>query len=202
MVVLLFTHSVSMIVTMSAIVTIIFFLQLNQLFLLVDSKQIIKYRFSKRKQIMKLYLTHYHQILSRIFQSNKVYGMALVVYLLINCPINAYLLMTTLIGHIPRIQLLAITPFFLQQTICIFIFHFIATIYTKKLHRPVKNIIHIYIHCLNPNEILMFRLRLSHYIETFHTKKRYGVTYGNYGLVTLAGITKVCNFGHQFLFLN
>lgn len=190
--IILYTHFAGLVTTLASGVTIIIFQQLNQQNALMESKNLNRLSSLMQRVMILRFLTHFHQTLKHLFQCNKVYGSALVAFLIVNCPINAYLSMSALTGKIPHIHLLLVGPFLLQQVICLFAFHFVVAFYSKRLHQPVKNVIHAYIHYLKQKKILLFRFRLAHYIEAFHNKNRYGMTYGNYGLVTFGGITKVC----------
>ena len=75
-----------------------------------------------------------------------------------------------------------------QQFICIFGIHILVANLNKKIHRPSKQIIHLNLHdqFLRSKNNILIKLKLNSFIIVFHTRKKYGVTYGkNLGLITL-----------------
>ena len=73
----------------------------------------------------------------------------------------------------------------------IFLFHLIATRYAYHIHRPVKYIINDYFSQSSISLLLNNRLKISLWIEKFHTKKFYGITYGGIEVITLKTFFKV-----------
>lgn len=187
----LFTYIVIIMAVLSTTITIILFMQLGQLNQFLSTRS-IRLRARSSIQRMRIFRSKFLIVLRDLFHCNQVFGRALLVYILINCPINAYVSMTLLTGkHITFWQMVLLFPFLLQQFTCIFGMHFVAAKYADRVHQPCKRVIHIYLHNLRCRYPTRFRLKLSHYIEAFHTKQRYGLTYGNYGLVTLKALLKV-----------
>jgi len=74
----------------------------------------------------------------------------------------------------------------------IFIVHLLLTYCTKLIHAPSKSLFHILV--ANQRNLWMStrtRLRMANQIATLHTNNRYGFTYGDFGLVSLANFGKV-----------
>lgn len=132
------------------------------------------------------------RILLHVLYNNPIYGQILASFIVVNCPINAYLMMSMFMGKIVGLQLYLAIPFVCYQLIIILLLHYLATKFTHHLHATSPNVLHIYIHNWHKSQTIRFRMKIANYIDAFHTKNRYGLTYGKIGgLVTLNGLIKV-----------
>ena len=74
----------------------------------------------------------------------------------------------------------------------LFIIHLQLAYCTKYIHRPAKLLLQYVARHPRPDQMdLHTRMRMVHEIYTLHAKKRYGFTYGHYGLVSMFAFTKV-----------
>lgn len=140
--------------------------------------------------------------------ANRVYGAAFFVYIVINMPLNALLIMMLnktgqIVGRVLRIGsavYVVVQLFLIFAVTCFF-----AKVSTK-FHKTVKRVIRSSVEGLTVNEKsttpfwpLKSRLKLARYIETFHTSKQFTLKYGQYGSVTFSSIGKVHDESLSFI---
>ena len=140
------------------------------------------------------YFTKHHTTTMKlIFIANKVYGKAILIFLVANWPCNIIFVVhliagnTTLTGYIIFITLL------FQQTICMFGNHYLATMFCRTIHQPSKRLLRldVLVKSLNTRD----HLKLCHYTQMLHTRNQYGITYGNIlGIIT---VNKFFRVGQQ-----
>ncbi|XP_075675608.1 uncharacterized protein LOC142644879 [Dermatophagoides pteronyssinus] len=130
------------------------------------------------------------------------YGILMFLFILFNFPMNAYLTMITIITKTkPFTEQLLHQTITINQWSYIFVFHYIAIRFGYYLHLPSKYFINrYYLKCTKPstNRTTMMmimnirdRLQFSDWLEKFHTKKRYGLTYGRTNLITMSTFVQV-----------
>ncbi len=121
---------------------------------------------------------------------NRIYGSVMFLFQIINMPFNPVLLILILNNKLnPRLSFIA-SLIFMNQICYIFLVSFFAVKLSVKLHKPVKK----FIKCsqrLSKNWSFKWRLKLSQYIEYFHTTNLYTVNYGNKGKITYRSCGKV-----------
>lgn len=75
----------------------------------------------------------------------------------------------------------------------IIFFHFVAAMFTDRIHRPYKTIFSQFVK--SPRANLLARIRVSNNIQAFLVKKHYGIVYRqigmNFGLVSMSTFCKV-----------
>ena len=62
--------------------------------------------------------------------------------------------------------------------------------YTSRIHKCAKILMHIYAHGQNVLP-LNVKLTASNYIAKFNAKKKYGISYAGFGLISFASFSKV-----------
>lgn len=187
-----------------AALTMIIFARLDQINGLLNSVSprsfnfFLFYRFSR----------FHARTLQDVFLSNAVCGQVLLLMVALFTPINAYMLMTLLLG---RIQLPVLYPFigavFIGQFTVLFCFHYGTTWYGRKIHSHAKRLLHLSVNSRRGEDDKAFssklhsfhaKLKVHNYIEKFLTKKLYGIEYGGprRGLCTVSmnSLAKVDNF--------
>lgn len=194
------------------------FIQMKQAGSLVKTcnKQMLLNQKDSRHRTLKSNKISY--LLSRFFQFhtrylisicvlNEQFGAILVKLVLINTPVNAFTIISTLTrkGELILIYFLLVAIF--AQSFFIFGIHFMAIHFSAQIHHCSKGLIRFNISNLKlaadkatTRRYVRFRLtdvkmqlKLDNYICKFHTTKRYGITYGGCGLVTFQTFSKVCN---------
>lgn len=143
--------------------------------------------------------------------ANEAYSKMYVALLLVNLPINAYIMTENLI--LPRDQSSTIgdqlyqVATMYQQVISVFGVHLVLTYLSQRLHRPAKLLVARFARGqrlqwnkigLGAGRTVRHRLSLALFIEAWHTRKRYGIAYGSFGLITLSSFTKVSFKGFHF----
>ena len=171
---------------------------------------------------------HFHTIcLLEILSINQMFGSLLFHFLILNTPVNAYLIISLINGKLELFQIYFVFMLGIGQFLGIFAIHWIGINFTQHIHKCTKPLIHCYLthmllrwknsliirkschntvitHSNNKFEFkfylnqLRLQLKLNNYLFKFHTNKRYGITCGAIGLITFKSFTKVSIF---FLFL-
>ncbi|KAH9526224.1 uncharacterized protein LOC142597773 [Dermatophagoides farinae] len=149
-----------------------------------------RYRYQHSRILWRFMIEH-----SRVFiivcQMNRIYLPILVATILVSMPSSIYLIGTLFIKSQDRpfLQKLIIFFMILQQWIGLFGCHVICAFYTKKIHQSGPPDL------LRANPRIKFhslplQLKVNHYIEKFHTKNRYGLTYAKFGLIDMRTFIK------------
>ena len=132
------------------------------------------------------------QLLLLTNSADKTYGLMMFLLMVINYPMNAFLIINLIIKSLSLANVILISVIITYQLSFIFVFHMASTRYTGYIHNPAKFIIHKY------NQIqfnsLRDHLKTSFWLERFHTKNPYGVTYGRTNLITKAAFLTVSFF--------
>lgn len=118
---------------------------------------------------------------------NAVYGRALYATLLVGVPANAVLIQVLAIYQLDLPIRLILTLAGSFAVIFIFGVHLKAAVVIKKIHQPAKRLIKLDIFwgADHRRSKLKIKLKLQRYIEQFHTVKKFTVTYGSYGSITV-----------------
>ena len=132
-----------------------------------------------------------------IFLFDKTRGTLYFIFLLLNFPANAYLVMSLILN-----QTIAINSFIyamdlvVQQISSIGIFHLQFAFFTRLIHKSAKHLIKLSIK--NQHKVGNFKskLKLSLTIARLHTRRQYGITYGSFigSLITLNTFVKVSKY--------
>lgn len=139
---------------------------------------------------MRYFFTHY-----------KMLGRLLVAFILANSAYNSNIIVTLLFNK-QKIFMMAVglTIFAATQISFIFWIHWLAAYYSDRIARPFKRVMHLN---LNTSMKPCVRIKLAAYIQTFFSLKKFGITYGDAGHVSLFAFAKVIdpllNFALMFL---
>lgn len=170
--------------TFQVVITIALFTKLKQIIRLSSKRKLLSRKLFKIRQ-MNI------EILQMTNSTDHTYGVMMFLFLLVNYPTNAYLVMILIKKQMSILNNIIFITIISYQLSFIFIFHFITTQYAHQLHRPAKYVVRNY---LNPSLLLISlnnRMKVSFWIENFHTKKMYGITYGGIEVITLKTFFKV-----------
>lgn len=137
----------------------------------------------------------YIKTLLYILANNKFIKNLFFLLLIVNFPVNCYLLVRVK-NSADFIVASSIIFIFIEQVIAIFGVHwFIATL-NSDFNKNIKFFIREFV----PNSCLITRfnsanfasnLKISLFIQNYQTKKKYGFTYGSLGLISLMAFSKV-----------
>ena len=168
----------------------IFFAKLHQIDNILRSKAAL-IRFA----VVKSFMHHHTSTFRQVMIANRLISAMITMYMAMNFPSNLYLIMFFFV--IPKSlgeeKNLGVY-FFCLMLICIQLFgylviHVISALYTNRLHNHSKLLIQINVR--RRFNALSSILKMAFYIEKFHTKRRYGYTYLNFGLITLKTFIEV-----------
>lgn len=124
-----------------------------------------------------------------VWRIDKVYGRVMF-FLIINLtPVCAYISMTVFMGKISFSLLPFSSALFLGMFIVIFGLHFLTSQYSVAIHSHSKPLRHLNVNTKyrSPRDAI----KVNHYIAKFSSKKRYGITYLNMGLISYSSFAKV-----------
>ena len=168
--------------------TTIFFIKLKQ----IDS--LLQYRTGKRINIIRIkrFLYHHSNVVVDILGMNTFFSRVLFAYIISIMPMNIFLVTSSQYTNMGRGNKLLV-PFCAiivsQQMIGLLLLHFTCAFYTKKIHQHSKRLIQMNIRIRHQS--LQTKVKISFFIEKFHTVKCYGITYGNFALITMLTFIKV-----------
>ena len=170
--------------------TMILLIKLKQLSTLLDRKN-----FDTRNKIFEIqniqnFIQNYSTTMGRIFIGNQVYGRAIWLYIVSILPVNVIMLVTVLKENIPLKYVLPVIVVLLEQSVCLFGNHYMATMFCRTIHQPSKRLLRldVLVKSLNTRD----HLKLCHYTQMLHTRNQYGITYGSVlGVVTVNKFLKV-----------
>ncbi|KAH7639963.1 hypothetical protein HUG17_3996 [Dermatophagoides farinae] len=129
------------------------------------------------------------------------YSKFFLIFLIYNWSFNLYMIGTLMRLHItgqqnPFIESLLMSVF-LQECFGIFFVHFICTKYSKSIHYSIglRQLMRLTATTMIqttkiPSSSLRMQWKLMNYIENFHTKNRYGFSYGKYGAIDLSNFIR------------
>lgn len=180
---------------LSVIILIFFFIVTLTMF--VRFNNVNEILISKKRALLSntyYFINAHHQSFYWITIINKSYGHILVFFLLANFPMNMFIFKTLFIDHLKlsNSMKIALSFMFTEQMFGFFAIHWICAMYSNKIHKSTKQLIHFNIN--HKYTSLYDLMKVSHYIYKFNTKKRYGINYQKYGLVTMNAFFKVINF--------
>ncbi|KAH9501244.1 hypothetical protein DERF_012102 [Dermatophagoides farinae] len=125
--------------------------------------------------------------LERIITGN-IYSRALLIFLLPNIPFNCYLLVFVVCMQTTWIIRYLAGSVIADQIICIFGIHLLFALANRQFQKSSITFIHILAkkhQHLNRHIDLANRLKLVNYGQNFHTKNKYGFTYGKLELISM-----------------
>ena len=140
-------------------------------------------------------MNHHTNTFRQVMIANKLLSASLTMYMVMNFPSNLYLVMFFFVipDNRGKENHLGVYLFCLMlisvQFVGYLIIHVVSAMYTRKLHNHSKILIQI--NARRRFNSLGSVLKLTFYIEKFHTHKQYGYTYFNFGLITMKTFIEV-----------
>lgn len=129
---------------------------------------------------------HHLAVLSPFLDYNRLYGQIFLFFLLINVPINVFFVVTLLVpGDMSPLGQIYIVLYASLQMVCLFLMHLYLIDFSKLFHRPGDFLCCIYARRATKKGNLRVRLQLADSTQALHTTRRIGLTYGQFGLVTM-----------------
>ena len=144
-----------------------------------------------RKLSLKLlwYRRIYIKTLIYIMKANKYISKIFLAFLIVNLPINCYLYFLLMSAN-TVIVMIAIILVLIEQVFVILVIHWILASFNTQFDKNILNLTKQFFQNNFPLKF-SFNLKMSLFIQTFHTKKKYGFTYGKFGIISMLAFTKV-----------
>lgn len=137
--------------------------------------------------ILRLFKQEMVVLLQYLSALNRIFGPLFIVYLLLNCPMAAYLLGLILYGRLGHQEALLVGVLVLSQMNGILFIHYASAALVKALAQPGRLLLG-----LAPKvRIAGCRLAVGQLVCQFTSQSPYGLTYGKYGLITMQSFLKV-----------
>ncbi|KAI2799942.1 hypothetical protein BLOT_012153 [Blomia tropicalis] len=162
--ILIFIHVCVIMAYLGTISTIAMAIKLNQIRNLLYRKHL---KMPSRRTYQS-FLKHMSDTMIIFSVANLSLGKALFTYIIVNCPINCVVIVAILNG-VPNSLVVNLNA---------------------KIHRPVKRIIHLSICDRKLANFSRTKIKIHNYIMAFNTKKKYGITYASFGLMTMFSFVK------------
>ena len=158
-------------------------------------KLVFKFKNSRQNQNSNLqFATFLHrniECLRLLVDINRVCGKAFFAFLLLNCPVNASLLMTLHFHQMELLFKICILSVVFDQVVFIFGFHIFVASQSLKYHRPARIFMQNGLLHKFASGSARLKLKHAHYVQHFHTDKIYGLNFGNFGQITFVSFGKV-----------
>src|SRR5699024_7986726 len=124
------------------------------------------------------------------------YEQIIVIFLIANCPLNAFLI-AIIIRHqqLSYYSLFFVILLAVSQINIIFDAHLVAAFFAKTFRKPNSFLLSLNASKRRINirsDSIRTRLLLAHQIAALHTQKAYGICYAKYGLANLNTFLRVC----------
>lgn len=147
---------------------------------------------------------HYHtQCLRSIFEQDKVFRFQLLTSLLFQTPINAYTVISLLLGRIESKTAFIFVFLSMSQITQLFGLQVLAIQYPLRIHSAGRYLRQIYVQCtLRKLLTLKSTFKLIRQVESLNCRKRYGILYAKgAALVSMISFLRVSFVHHQNIFL-
>src|SRR5699024_4745840 len=116
---------------------------------------------------------------------NRTHGLTTSNFIMINCPLNALLIMVLVSGKFNLKTGLIMFLIGLNQAFVLFGTQLFLALLGRLLHKPAKPFLALSVRCSKFGSLdLRTRLKLTRYLEQFHSVNQYTVNYGRYGKIT------------------
>jgi len=113
----------------------------------------------------------------------------LVAFLVVHAPFNCVVVCSLALEHMSPFGMFIMLAWALYEFFCILGIHLMLAKLNERIHRPVKLFMRYVRYCKHSKAGQM--LRKAHFIEAFHTRRKYGVTYMTFGRVSMSAYVKV-----------
>lgn len=124
-----------------------------------------------------------------ILNGNKVFGPMLFMFILGQAPLSSTILVVGLAGRQSLSSKVLFHLLVIGQFQIIIFFHYAAAWISESVHSPYQGFISMNVRLVRVP--IYWRLKWASHIAAFHTSKRYGITYGSFGLISMFAFYKV-----------
>lgn len=135
------------------------------------------------------YLAVQSETMQFLFNMNKLVGNVMLFYFIPNIPLNSTLIMQVAYKNFSFGFKVTLGVIIIQQLTILICVHWIGTLYVSRIQKVNQQLAMLY---YNTNKIkLKKHLKLSSFIQNWHTTKPIGMTYGSVGVITMMAFVKV-----------
>ncbi|KAI2804968.1 hypothetical protein BLOT_003957 [Blomia tropicalis] len=177
------------------------YIKLNQIRQLLYSN----HKYSRMPTIIEYqtFLTLISETIANFRVGNYSLGRALFAFMIVNGPISCMLMAALLNNNFDSMVFFTFNLIYaIQQLPCLFGVHVLIVTLNANLHRPVKRMIHLSIHDRKLVKMSRLKLKIHNYNVAFHTKKKYGISYASFGLITMSSFLKYILLYEEYLMFN
>lgn len=146
------------------------------------------------------FMHRHNDTFQAVMSLNRVFSWLLLLLFGFSYPVNAYVTIDTLMRPTDWHTVALNVVIIINEYYFIILLHLMALMHSTRIHRFTKAMLG---HCCRLTwPVIGARLRLAHYIEKFHVKtnKRFGMSYGPFGLITFTAFSKIIFVYIRFLF--
>lgn len=136
---------------------------------------------------------HNVEVLYYLQDFNRLYGMALFYSNLVILPSNAIMVMLLVLVPLRRSLVFILSVIVAFEIIFVFMMHLRMAYVAVQLHRPTKKLMHIFVYQKHFKNFAN-QLKLSEYIERFHSLNSYTVCYGKIGKLSFGSFLSTFSF--------
>lgn len=150
------------------------------------------------------FMWHHNVTLRWVLSLNRIFGGTFLLVLLVIYPLNSYLLIHVLVDPFHFLNLAFRLLYISHMYYYIFFIHLLAVMHSLRIHRFTRQLFRLSprLHHLSSSSLsLSLHLRLLHYLEHFHTSKKYGFTYSKFGLISFTAFLKFLFVYIRFMFM-
>ena len=173
-------------ITWTAIIfafTLCMFIRLKQANKLLQNSTLSSYTFG-------IFCWFHTDTLTKIIAGNRYFGQMLLDFMFIYMPINIFLFTQLILSRFELMATFVCINVLAFHYITLFGFHLLAAMYSARIHKCRYWLLG-WSSRAQFSRRLGTKLKLAHYICAFHTENRYGISYGEFGLISFESFTKV-----------
>lgn len=175
--------------------TLVIFTRLKQANKLINKSNFSEINFRK-------FASFHTATLKLVTSGNSYFGSCLVYFLIIYIPNNAYMSVQLIRGIYPPTSAFIFSNAHAFEYVYVFGIHALSAAYSTRVHHCSCLLLHWKVR--ERFQSFLTKLKLANYIEKFHVDSsgKYGITYGNFGLVSYDSLFKVKKCIFKFIFYN
>ena len=163
--------------------TICMFLRLKQGNKLLLNSTLSPYKFGK-------FCSFHTETVTKIIAGNRYFGQMLLDFIVIYMPINIFHFTEMILGRYGLMTKFLTVNILAFHYVTLFGIHLMAAMYSARIHKCRYWLLGWSARA-QFGKRLDARLKLAHYISAFHTENRYGISYGEIGLISFDSFFKV-----------
>ena len=163
--------------------------------ILIKLKQINLFLSQKQNNFLWSNFAKYQEYIREVMEYfdeyNKLYGWLFLVFILVNYPVSAYLIIYLIYGKVSMLTSAYIGYYSAIQLAGLFAIHYYLVRFSDQFHESGKILLNVMAKSQHKIGHTRARMMCTNAIGEIHTQNRVGITYGRIGLVTIQSFVKV-----------